>query len=231
MVDVARHLAIPVSSTAALLETLATSNAIRTNADGSYRLGTMVLRWASAVDDQLDLAAEAEASLTTLATSAGGTANLAVLDGRDVVYLAKVEDPSSHLLLRTRVGGGLPAHATALGKVLLASQSRLEREKWLAQQPLLAVTHKTITSRKTFREHLKACDERGWALDDEESHLGVRCIAAPIRNHQDVVIAAISVSIVKLGSGAGDPIPPSQLVLAAAHELETRLGRSLEHSI
>jgi len=87
-----------------------------------------------------------------------------------------------------------PLHCTALGKVLLADIPEEERKKILEDKELPRLTDKTITDKKELEKELKVVKKQGFALDRGENEKDVRCIAAPIRNHQGKVIAAISIS-------------------------------------
>ena len=92
------------------------------------------------------------------------------------------------------MGKRAPLHCTALGKVLLAYMSEKERKKILEEKGLPRLTEKTITDKKKLEKELGEVKEQNFALDREENEKDVCCIAAPIRNHQGKVIAAISIS-------------------------------------
>ena len=91
----------------------------------------------------------------------------------------------------------MPAHCTALGKVLLAHMTPAERRQLLAAHPLERRTPKTITSLRRLEVEVTAVMKRGYAVDNEELNTGVMCVAAPIRDHAGVVVAAISLSLLK----------------------------------
>jgi DNA-binding IclR family transcriptional regulator len=96
--------------------------------------------------------------------------------------------------IATRIGGTAPAHATALGKVLVAALAPDARERWLAEHSFVAVTEHTITSVVEFKRALKFAADNGYALDDEEQNLRTVCVAAPIRDHAGETVAAISLT-------------------------------------
>jgi len=121
------------------------------------------------------------------------TVHLGVLEEGDVLYLAK-EESSQTIRMCSYVGKRAPLHCTALGKVLLAFLPEEERKKILEQKELPRLTDNTITDRNKLEKELSKIQKQGFALDQEENEKDVRCIAAPIRNYQGRVIAAVSIS-------------------------------------
>jgi DNA-binding IclR family transcriptional regulator len=121
------------------------------------------------------------------------TVQLATLDGRYNVYLAKIQG-SQRLVLVSEVGYRLEAHATGLGKVLLAGLDPGERARRLGSVSLESFTTNTITDHRLLEEELQRVDRLGYALDNEEYTVGVRCVAVPIRDHTGQVVAAMSIS-------------------------------------
>jgi DNA-binding IclR family transcriptional regulator len=120
------------------------------------------------------------------------TINLAVLDGGGVVYIDKVES-SETLRMDLAVGRKVPAHCTALGKVLLANLP-VDSLRQVLKQGLTRYTKKTITDEKKYEEELGKIKRLGYAIDDEELNLGVRCIAVPLYSYKERAVAAISIA-------------------------------------
>jgi IclR family transcriptional regulator, acetate operon repressor len=114
-----------------------------------------------------------------------------------VVYIEKVQSSAQTIQLVTYVGGTLPAHATALGKVLVANLPPDERVTWLEEHEYVSLTKHTFTDAASMEHEIRACRDHGYAVDDEEFHEGVMCIAAPVFNHTSRVIAALSVTGIK----------------------------------
>jgi IclR family KDG regulon transcriptional repressor len=112
--------------------------------------------------------------------------------GQDVIYLDVVE-ANQTVRVASRVGLRLPPFCTAVGKVLIASDSEEELRKKLPEE-LEKRTPKTTTDPKALVEHLKKVHKQGYAVDDEEFEEGVRCISAPVRDYTGNVVAAISIS-------------------------------------
>src|SRR5665648_547409 len=158
-----------------------------------YRLGLKALELGMAKLHQMDLVREATPCLKELVNQCNETVHLGALDGREVLYLAK-EESSQTIRMISYVGKRAPLHCTALGKVLLAHLSAEERKKTLGEKVLRRLTENTITDEEELEKELGKVREQGFALDREENAKDVRCIAAPIRNYQGKVIAAISIS-------------------------------------
>jgi DNA-binding IclR family transcriptional regulator len=129
-----------------------------------------------------------------LARETGEVIHLAVLDGSDIVYLEK-KGQGQILTVATRVGGRNPAYASSMGKILLADLSESELKKVLGRGRLKKLTANTITEMPRLLEELARIREQGFALDNEETFPGIRCVGAPIRDSGGKVIAAVSVTV------------------------------------
>lgn len=224
--DLARKLGLGKSSVYRLLATLARRGYVEKNPQSErYRLTYRLFAVASPAADRFGLREAAHPVMQRLAAQTGETVNLGVLDGTRVVNLHRVE--SRHLLrVHLEVGHGAPAHATALGKVLLAALEPAELSRRLRGRRLEALTRHTIRDRRTLGKALARVREQGVALDDEECSLGLRCVAAPILDHRGSVVAALSIS--GPTHRLPDPVLPrrGEEVRAAAREISRRLGYS-----
>jgi len=158
-----------------------------------YQLGLKLLELEMAKLQQIDLVREATPYLKELVNQCNETVHLGVLKEGDVLYSAK-EESSQTIRMCSYVGKRSPLHCTALGKVLLAYLPEEERKKILDKRELPRFTEKTITDKKELEKELNKVKEQGFALDIGENEKDVRCIAAPIRNYQRRVIAAVSIS-------------------------------------
>lgn len=149
---------------------------------GRYVLGDEFLRMAFAHHEARPEHVRLRPVLESLAERFGETVHYAVLDGREVVYRAKVDPPSGAVRLTSTVGGRNWAHTTAVGKLLLAHELRtLEQvEAWIADTPLVRRTPNTRCTAADLHADFEAIRERGYALDDEENEPGVGCIALPV---------------------------------------------------
>lgn len=177
--DLQLALGHPKSSLHALLRTLVNAGWVESDRTGTlYGIGLRALLVGMAYIDGDEAVAMASAALTWLAQETAETIHLARLDGQDVVYLS-TRDSTHELRVISRIGHRLPAHATALGKALLATRSDEEIKKLLPRR-LEALTESTITSRDALIEELAATRRRGFALDREENTVGLRCVAVAL---------------------------------------------------
>jgi IclR family transcriptional regulator, pca regulon regulatory protein len=119
--------------------------------------------------------------------------SMATLDPPDIVYVARV--PTRRIMTVTLgVGARLPAHATSMGRVLLAALPDAELERFLELTPLERFTDNTITDPAALRDAVLETREQGWALVDQELELGLRSVAAPVTGPSRCAIAAVNVS-------------------------------------
>jgi DNA-binding IclR family transcriptional regulator len=179
---------------ARLLRTLVSAGWVRQ--DGvtrRYRLSSKILRLAANVRVHLDLRVAAAPYLPRLRDQLGETVHLGVMEDLGVVYLDKLESPSS-IQLVSRVGQVMPLHSTSLGKAMLAALPEAESESLIARMDLAPRTDRTITSAAAFREEIDLTRSRGYAIDDRENEPLGACVAAAIVGPNGRPVGAISVS-------------------------------------
>ncbi len=192
--DLARRLGIAKSTAHRIAHTLAAEGLLERAEDtGRYRLSVaMQVLGASAQTASL-LHGAATPVLDQLRNLTKETVQLAVLDGREVVYVERRESPHT-VRLFGRIGHRAPAHCTGTGKLLLAFLPPDELERRLDGMRLVRRTPYTITSADALRAELDQIRVRGWAENVNESEMGVASISAPIRDRSGLVIAAVSVA-------------------------------------
>lgn len=118
---------------------------------------------------------------------------MSVLDGRDIVYVARV--PTSRIMtVAINVGTRFPAHATSMGRVLLAGLSDDKLDEHLGHTHLDALTERTVSSPEELRPLLAEVRQQGYALVDQELEAGLRSLAVPVRDRRGRVIAAVNIS-------------------------------------
>lgn len=185
------RLGMAKSSTHHLISTMCELGLIKQRSLGGYGLGLKLLELASIANESADLQRDAMPLLREFAQRVQLTCHLGVLEQGEAVYLARVEG-ARNIVVKSHVGQRFPVNCSALGKSLVA---------WLAPELLDVVIANlafekrmpnTVTNAADFRLQLADVRRRGWALDDEEQAPNCRCIAAPIRNRDGVVVAAIS---------------------------------------
>ncbi|WP_432993767.1 IclR family transcriptional regulator [Dactylosporangium sp. CA-233914] len=220
LVDLARALDIPKSSLHGLLRTLTSRGWVRTDDTGTrFRLGMRALRVGAAYLDGDDTVGLLGGVLDELSRRFGETVHLGRLDGDQVIYLAKRE--SAHRLrLYSAIGRRLPAHATALGKALLAEHPDQAADRMLTW-PLPRLTPNTVTDRRTFHTALAAVRAAGYAVDREENTEGIMCIAMAVPLATPAVDAvSISVPLTRLQPDL------ETAIVAALRETLGSLGRA-----
>jgi DNA-binding IclR family transcriptional regulator len=174
-----------------LVATLAARGYLQRDSRGGYRLGPTCLALASAVTD---LRTVARPFLEALSTATGETVHLVVLSGREVVFIDGIESPRA-LRVASRTGRLLPAHATSVGKALLAALPPDGLDALYGQTGLAAVTTRTITDRDLLERQLTAIRERGYAVNRGESEDGVGSVGMAVRNPAGEPRAALSVAL------------------------------------
>jgi IclR family acetate operon transcriptional repressor len=188
--QIAERTGLPFGTIHRMLRTLAARGYIRQEADRRYALGTALLRLSTAGGQLLGPCAEPY--LARLVDLSGETANLAVMEGDTVVYVAQVPSPR-RLRLFAEVGRRVLPHCTAVGKVLLAAWPDDEAARLLARTGMPRRTPRTHTGRAELLAELAWVRARGYAVDRGEEELDVRCVAVPVRDG-DRIAAALSVS-------------------------------------
>ncbi|MEV0378660.1 IclR family transcriptional regulator [Nonomuraea sp. NPDC050643] len=186
---------------------------------GAYRLGHGTLRLGQSYLATLDLRAVAAEESHRLMSEVRETVHLVVYDPPHVVYIDKVEN-EANVRMASRIGSRGPAHSTGVGKAILAWQP----EEALAELVLEPRTRHTITDPERLRAELTHIRRRGYAVDDRENEPEVRCVAAPIFNHDDAVTAAISVSGLTSRITAARVRELGPLVAEAAARISRKLG-------
>ena len=190
---------------------------------GRYRLGLRIFELGGLVMQQMNLWDEALPFLEGLVHDTGETGHLAVLDGGEAIYIERVEARRA-LRVPSAIGRGYPAHATNLGKVLLADLPRERVEEIVAERGLAAYTPNTITDLAQLEGELDRIRALGYAVDNEEYDEGLRCIGAPVRDHSGHVVAALGIGgpVTRITPDRVDEL--AELVMTAARGLSRRLG-------
>lgn len=221
--EVAQRLDLPMGTTHRLLQTLRHANYVEQDPrTRRYQLGLKILELRGATVGAMRMAAEARPLLRDLMLRTGLRAHLAVYRGGSVVYIDRVDNPAS-LLQYVPLGKRALAHATGLGKAILAHSAEAEVEAYLARQPLTGLTSTTITEAETLRRELAAIRAQGFATDQGESEENTRCLAAPIFDYTGQVVAAASIA------GAPEEVEPrlpqlAPVIIGIARDISQRFG-------
>jgi len=226
--DLSRLLGLHKNNVFRLLATLEENGYIEQNAQSEcYRLGTGCLELGRAFSRSNSLLRTARPFLEALCSTLGETVHIGSLRGFEVIHLDS-ELPEQLITTTSRVGLRLPAHNTALGKVMLASLDAGVLEQFVKQElanaPAERRTENSIYDPHKFLEHLSSVALQGYAVDMEECEVGLRCAAAPVHDPSGRVVAALSVS------GPSFRLCQDRLldtVVPAVVDAADRLGRNL----
>ncbi|GAA4804582.1 IclR family transcriptional regulator [Actinomycetospora chlora] len=192
LAEIHRRTGMPKPTAHRLLGQLVALGLVDRDDGGGYRLGMRLFELGQLVPGQHGIEDRVAPVLSGLHAATGLTVHLAVLDRTEVVYLHKVSAPGAPPLA-SRVGGRLPAHPTAVGKAVLAhSPAPLTRA--VLDGGLRRLSPRTVVAPTLFLGQLDAVREHGYAREDEESAVGVSCVAAPIFDRGRRAVAAVSVT-------------------------------------
>jgi IclR family pca regulon transcriptional regulator len=175
-----------------VLLTLQQLGFVRSSGEREFALTPRVLRLGFSYLSSLDLRELAEPVLAELGERTGESVSLTVLDGTDVVYVARVSTRRV-MALTTKVGSRVPAYATSMGRVLLCYLPPERLDAYFQAVTLAPLTARTITEEDRLRQELDVVRRQGWSLVDEELEEGLRSIAAPIRDDAGEVTTALTV--------------------------------------
>lgn len=223
--EIARSLGARAGSLYPALSTLERFGYLERDSEKRFRLGLKLLERGHALLANTGLPERAKPVLRDLARRLTVNAHLAVLHRGQVVYLDR-EEGSPNVVFPSVVGRLVPAHCTALGKVLLAHLEQDERRELLADHPLERRTRRTITSLRRLERDLADVRARGYAVDRQEFQEGVVCVAAPVRDHTGKVVAATSVSLLNVRAKAARMRKITREVVRTAALISQAIGYS-----
>jgi IclR family KDG regulon transcriptional repressor len=223
--EIAERLELPKSSAHALLRTMEARGYLAHDPEArAYRLGTRVWEVAQAIHEIEDLRTALTPLMDALVERTGETVQLASLDGVSAVYLGLSESPHP-MKLTSRAGARLPAHTSAIGKALLADLDPEEAGRRLEGAVLVKLTEHTITDVEELLAELERIRRQGYALDNEEFAIGLRCVAMPIRDREGKSVAAMSVSMPTPRYSRQVAAVARRALAETAAEAAERLGR------
>jgi IclR family transcriptional regulator, KDG regulon repressor len=223
--DVAERLGLPRTTVHELLVTLVARSYLISvpGQPVQFRLGMSVFQLGAAFAGQLDLVREAQDVAQDVAAACDEAVHVAVLNGADVVYLVKV-DSTHPVRMVSAVGRRLPAHCTAVGKMLMSDLDPIDLDAIVPEDALAGMTRDSITDPDRLRAELARVRAAGVAVDDGESDGAVRCVAAPVRDHCGTAVAAMSISAPIIRWTPTAHAEWTRLVRDGATALSARLG-------
>ena len=194
LAELCRLLESPKTTLHRLLLTLESLGYVQQNPKTlGYMASIKIFELGGKVAQNLDFIDIAKPLMITLSEKTGETINLGILDGTDVVCVGKVES-KQHLKLDQPIGSRAKAYHTGMGKAILAYLSEEERRQLFTKHTISLGTSKSLKSLNAVEEDLQRVRERGYAVDDEEYMIGVRCVGAPIFDHNSQGVAGLSIA-------------------------------------
>lgn len=194
LIDLSNELDINKSSLFSSLNTLETLGWVKKGNDDTYTLGMRMGILSALYFSQFDLISTFSIKSVDTVNKLGETVQLSIIEGTDIIYLSKKEG-SSPVRLATDPGMRLSAHSTAMGKVHLSKYDFKQLEDLYSGVILEPRTSKTVTTLEELGKQIEEVNESGFIWEHEEAVEGFVCVAAPIKNHEDEIIAAVSVTM------------------------------------
>ena len=192
--EITKELEISKATVFSILNVLNSHDILRRNSKGEYEIGLKLYELGMSYASDMNIVEIAHPYLENLMEETGHTVHLGVLDEGEILYIDKVE-PDSFIKFSTYPGLRAEFHTTSLGKSIVAYLKDVEVEELVATKGLSKFTSKTITNLGDLKKDLMEIRHKGYALEDEEGEIGVRCIGAPIFNGStNHIIASISIA-------------------------------------
>lgn len=224
--EVAGTLDFPKSSAHELLATMSCIGLLRRGPHGRYRLGWRILEFGHVLLSSTEFESEARTEMERLVARFGETVHLAVLEDNQVIYVGKLQGTHAVQVTLTHIGSAWGAHCSAVGKVLLAFQSREQVVSMVSRHGLPQVTPRTITDLDSLQDELRKVAQQGYAYDIEESCIDLCCVAAPIRDYCGKVAAAMSISVPSYRFHSNQ-VEYQLAIVDASHSISRSLGYAM----
>jgi IclR family acetate operon transcriptional repressor len=194
LTDLSQQLGMPAATVHRLLSTFEELDFVEQDAEqGLWFVGLKAFTVGNAFLNRRDFVASARPHMHHLVEQCGETVNLGVIDQGEVVFISQVESQEVMRMI-VRLGSRSPIHASGVGKALLANMPEQRVASILQRRGLVRFTDHTIDNPASLRAELEQVRQQGYALDDEEHAVGLRCVAAPIFDENGQALAAISLS-------------------------------------
>jgi IclR family acetate operon transcriptional repressor len=194
MTEIAQSTSLPMSTAHRLLTTLQHERYVRYDPEQSlWKMGVQAFIIGNAFVQSRDIISTSMPFMVALMEKSGETTNLAVADQGECIYLAQVE---CHQMMRMQAkpGSRVPIHSSAVGKALLAAMPGEKAKKFIQMREFERATDNTVIDQKALCKEIEQVREIGFAYDDEEHCVGLRCVASPIFDEFGEPIAAVSLS-------------------------------------
>ena len=194
--DIYEKTGLPKSSIFAILSELENLGYVAKTPEGKYSLTLKLYRIGLERLSQIDIRQAARPEMEGIAENLRGTVHLAILENGKALYIDKVNGPG-FVQFSTHIGQSQMLHSSGVGKCLAAYMTDEQLAGAISKHGMPRFTERTVTSFPAFKASLAQVREQGYALEDEEGEAGIRCMAAPIRNHLGHTVGAIGITALK----------------------------------
>lgn len=190
----AQYAGLHPSTAHRILSAMAADRIVDRVEPGSYRLGMRLLELGNLVKSRINVREMALPVMRELHAQTGETVNLSVRQDDEIVYVERTSSGRSAMRVVHVIGARAPLHITAAGKLFLLEEGFARLREYARRTGLAAHTKNTLTALPLLERDLERVQRQGWATDNEEAEIGVRCVAAAIRDDAGHLLAALSIS-------------------------------------
>ena len=223
--DVVEATGLAKATTHRILSTLVDRGFVSVGPDGTYLPGPTILSLAGRALQRIDISAIAQPVVDELVAQVQCTVHLGVANGDEIIYLIRADSDKPYQM-PSRVGLAIPMHSSGIGKTVLAGYTDEGLARYAARTGLVPRTGHTIHDLEALRTAVASVREHGFAEDDEENVPGVRCVAAPIRDHTGTTKYGLSISTLTLEHTAEQVVAMAPYAVAAADKISAALGHT-----
>lgn len=218
--NLAQETGLHPSTAHRILSAMSASGFAERDEPGAYRLGIRLLELGNLVKSRINIRDAAMPRMQNLHRAVGESVNLGVRQGDDIVYVERTSSGQSSVRVVHLVGARAPLHTTAVGKLFLVEDGREKVREYAARTGLPGFTPHSLTALPALERELERVRRHGVAFDDEEAEMGLRCVAAGVRDDEGQLVAGISLS------APAERFTPdwAPLVRTAANEISQAIG-------
>lgn len=191
--NLSRITGLPKATLLRFLSTLTSLGYVYRDEVDQYHLTLKMFSVGSRSLNHMDIVSIAKPFAVKLSEKLGETVHIAILEDDRAIYILK-EESRYNIRMYSRVGKSIPLYCTAIGKIFLSAMDETALSAYFASHDLKPYTAKSIRSRQELEADLAKAKAQGWSFDDAEHEEHIKCIAAPIRNYSNLVVAVLSVS-------------------------------------
>ena len=221
--DVVEATGLAKATTHRILSTLVDRGFVSVGPDGTYLPGPTILSLAGRALQRIDISAIAQPIVDELVSQVQCTVHVGVANGDEIIYLIRADSDKPYQM-PSRVGLAIPMHSSGIGKTVLSDFTDEGLARYAARTGLVPRTERTISDLETLRRVVATVRERGYAEDDGENVPGVRCVAAPVRDHTGTIKYGLSISTLKLEHTIEQVAAMAPYAVEAADKISAALG-------